>query len=54
MECLTCADNFYSFGFECVVTCPTYPVLYFSHIQSASCFAICPAPYFGEKSSQQC
>lgn len=54
LVCTSCISGFYLYEISCVITCPSYPVMYFAHKESGVCFKTCPAPFYGLVSTQKC
>ena len=54
LECLSCLTGFFLYKYECVTECPSYPVMYFAHLESGICFLSCPPPYFGQTNTGLC
>lgn len=54
LVCTSCISGFYLYQTSCVVSCPSYPTMYFAHKASGVCFLTCPAPYYGETSTKIC
>lgn len=54
LVCTSCISGFYLYQISCVISCPSYPTVYFAHKESGVCFLTCPAPYYGEISTQKC
>jgi hypothetical protein len=54
LVCTSCIAGFYLFKFTCVVTCPTYPVLYYASKQTGVCNLICQSPFFGQPATGLC
>jgi hypothetical protein len=52
--CTSCITGFYLYENSCVVACPSYPTLYYAHVQSGVCFLTCPSPFFGDPSIGKC
>lgn len=54
LVCTSCLIGFYLYENTCVVSCPSYPIMYYADQQQAVCYKSCPYPYFGEASTQLC
>lgn len=54
LVCNSCISGFYLYEISCVVSCPSYPVMYYAHKESSVCFKTCPTPFFGQPSTQRC
>lgn len=54
LVCTSCISGFYLYQTVCVVSCPTYPILYYAHKLSGVCYDACPVPYFGDPSTGTC
>ena len=54
LVCDSCITGFYLYENTCVISCPSYPTVYYAHIQSGVCFQNCPTPYYGEGTTGLC
>lgn len=54
LVCTSCISGFYLYDITCVVSCPSYPVLYYANKQSGICNTSCSFPFFGEPSIGVC
>jgi hypothetical protein len=42
------------YNMQCVYSCPSYPIMYYANLLSATCVINCPAPYFSFAPTGQC